>query len=168
MSAARAPGTPVVGPGPPPVGHTGNYTPAMRQAAAAASAPPPPSQAASQRAAAAAAAIAQSQATLTSRMNQAANNLITSSMLRRTTLPTPTIPPPPHPRVGGVDSIGSWTGKGARGLGKDLRGPNCRRIFISPDPLKAYNAWVPVEKACKTGVPDEDLHFSMSSEPHSV
>ena len=164
--STRAPGTPVVAPGPPPVGHTGNYTPAMRQAAAAASAPPPPSQAASQRAAAAAAAaIAQSQATLTSRMNQAANNLITSSMLRRTTLPTPTIP---HPRVGGVDSIGSWTGRGSRGLGIDLKGPNCRRIFNSPDPLKAYNAWVPVEKACKAGVLDEDLHFSMSSEPNGL
>ena len=99
-------------------------------------------------------------------MNQAANNLITSSMLRRTTLPTPTIPP--HPRVGGVDSIGSWTGKGARGLGKDPKGPNCRRIFNSPDPLKGYNTWVPVEKACKAGVLDEDLHFSMSSEPNGL
>ena len=68
----------------------------------------------------------------------------------------------------GVDSIGSWTGKGARGLGKDPRGPNCRRIFNSPDPLKAYNTWVPVEKACKAGVLDEDLHFSMSSEPNGL
>ena len=134
----------------------------MRQAAAA-SAPPASSQAASQRAANA--AIAQSQATLTNRLNQAATNLITSSMLRRAPLPTPIIP---HPRVGGVDSLGSWTGRGARGLGKDPRGPNCRRIFNSPDPLKAYNALVPVEKACKAGVLDEDLHFSTSSEPNGL
>ena len=146
-------------PGPPPVGHTGVFTPAMRQAAS--SAPPASSQAASQRAANA--AIAQSQASLTSRLNQAATNLITSSILKRG--PTPPIS---HPRVGGVDSLGSWTGRGARGLGQDPRGPNCRRIFNSHDPLKAYNTLVPVEKACKAGVLDEDLHFSLSSEPTST
>ena len=146
MSATRAPGTPVVGPGPPPIGHPGNYTPAMRQAASAPPAPPASSQAASQRAANA--AIAQSQATLTNRLNQAATNLITSSMLRRAPLPTPIIP---HPRVGGVDSLGSWTGRGARGQGKDPRGPNCRRIFNSPDPLKAYSTipWFQLRRPAK-------------------
>lgn len=133
----------------------------MRQAASAPPAPPASSQAASQRAANA--SIAQSQASLTSRLNQAATNLITSSMLKRA--PTFTIP---QPRVGGVDPLGSWTGRGARGLGQDPRGPNCRRIFQSPDPLKAYTALVPVEKACKAGVLDEDLHFSTSSETNGT
>jgi hypothetical protein len=145
--------TPAANPGPPSLGHTGMFTPAMRQAAVATSAPP----AASQRTV----AIAQSQASLTSRLNQAATNLITSNMLKR-----PPIPPSAQPRVGGVDILGSWTGRGARGLGQEPKGPNCRRIFNTSDHLKACNAMAPVDQACKAGVVDEDLHFSLSSEPN--
>ena len=55
----------------------------------------------------------------------------------------------------------------------DPKGPNCRRIFNSPDPLKAYNAWVPVEKVCKAGVLDGPalqhvLRNQMASQFHSV
>jgi hypothetical protein len=77
-------------------------------------------------------------------------------------------PPPPiaHPRVGGVDIPGSWNGRGAKGLGQEPKGPNCRRIFNTVDHLKVYSAIAPVDKACKAGVVDEDLHFSLSSEPN--
>ena len=53
-------------------------------------------------------------------------------------------------------------------LGLRRRTAYSRVVFNSPDPLKAYNTLVPVEKACKAGVLDEDLHFSTSSTPNGL
>jgi hypothetical protein len=43
------------------------------------------------------------------------------------------------------------------------KGTKLQKDLNTSDHLKAYNAMTPVDKACKAGIEDEELHFSLTS-----
>ncbi len=59
--------------------------------------------------------------------------------------------PPVKPRVGGVDEIGAWTGKGAREEGLSPRTNNCYRKLCG-DPVKSLGQISTIESGCRAGL----------------
>ena len=55
------------------------------------------------------------------------------------------------PRVGGKNTVGSWTGSGAQGLGLHPKSGLCMRHFNGSE-LKAFQALNSVEEKCKAGL----------------
>jgi hypothetical protein len=51
----------------------------------------------------------------------------------------------PTPRVGGVNSVGAWTGRGAQGLGQQPKSGLCMRFFKGNE-LKAFQALNAIEE----------------------
>jgi hypothetical protein len=143
-------------PGPPPPGHAGVFTLAMRT-------------------------VAQQQASLTSALNQAVPApapplpaaplqapMATFTLAQVASLfqgLCPSAPLPQMPRVGGVDSHGPWTGMGASLKGKLPKSSDCLRGFITVDVIKAHSLMATVEKACTAGIPDESMNFGLPDEP---
>jgi hypothetical protein len=78
----------------------------------------------------------------------------------------PVAPPSQMPRVGGVDSCGPWTGKGASLKGKVPKSSDCLRGFMTVDVIKSHSLMATVEKACTPGIPDENMHFGLPDEPN--
>ena len=58
---------------------------------------------------------------------------------------------PVKPRVGGTSPVGSWTGKGAQGLGMQPKSGLCMRFFKGNE-LKAFQALNAIEEKCKAGL----------------
>ena len=71
------------------------------------------------------------------------------------------------PRVGGVNSIGVWSGTGHDDQGLKPRSLTCMRQFRA-DPIKNYQAMYPIEEKCKKGLKDQtEILFSNPDEPHT-
>ncbi|KAL3903030.1 MAG: hypothetical protein SGPRY_011834 [Prymnesium sp.] len=74
-------------------------------------------------------------------------------------------PPPKKPRVGGVSSIGAWTGRGAGNLGKVPRNGNCMRAFQT-EPIKNFVNMNVIHDKCKAGLPPE-FQFCLTNESNA-
>jgi hypothetical protein len=70
------------------------------------------------------------------------------------------------PRVGGKNTVGSWTGSGAQGLGLHPKSGLCMRHFNGSE-LKAFQALNAVEEKCKAGLQSKgELVFGLPGETH--
>ena len=73
---------------------------------------------------------------------------------------------PVKPRVGGTSPVGSWTGKGAQGLGMQPKSGLCMRFFKGNE-LKAFQALNAIEEKCKAGLEAKGtLVFGLAGETH--
>ena len=61
-------------------------------------------------------------------------------------------PTPATPRIGAVDAVGAWTGKGSDSNGTLPRSGDCYRKLISTDPLKAHTQTKLVIDKVKKGI----------------
>ena len=79
---------------------------------------------------------------------------------------TAAVPQIEVPRVGGVNIVGAWTGKGAQELGLHPQSSLCMRQFKGSE-LKAYQALLSIEEKCKAGLQAKgDFVFGLPGEPN--
>ena len=77
------------------------------------------------------------------------------------------VPPPPVPRVGGVNENGAWTGNGAAHNQKIPRTIHCMRK-LKMDEAKSYSQLVAIEDRCRKGLKSmTGPLFCLESEPEA-
>ena len=74
-----------------------------------------------------------------------------------------------QPRVGGVDSIGVWTGYGADADPSQPKSEACYREYAGSDPLKSLTHRTTTSKTCRAGLSGHPsgMQFATKSEPNS-